>query len=740
MFIFPKIGFYPHISHVSSNQSIPLDMFLHQIKEGDYQDIVLPVRATQDKDKRKFLKDQLPSVTLSGLFSARYDKDLLTHSGFIGVDIDDLGPNAEAFKDMIADDPYTYAAFVSVSGMGVCVIVQIEPDRHRDAYLGIAKYYLEKYKQPIDPTGINPSRPRFISYDPHIVWNTSSQVFKKYLPKEKKRSMPPVVFVQNEFDDIVRQLIERKVQCCESYADWVKICFALCERFGEAGRSYFHALSAVSAKYSPEVCDKQYTVALTHNDAWVGERATLATIYWHAKNAGISIASEKTKQISAATTALKKSGLSKEIIIQNLEKFEGIPAADSSHIVAQAFDSGGDFHNDESCLIDSLLAWLRANYDLRFNLVTGKLESNGVALRDIEENTIFLNAKRVFDDLNFELFKRIIMSSNIPHYHPFKEWFENNKDVAPNDEIMRFWRCIPVETQAEFERMVFFGTKWLMSIVASIYGDPSPLVLVLAGEKQGTGKTEVFRRLLPKEWRTPVDYYAESKLDGKESDDAVLLCTKLLILDDEFGGQSKKEQRRFKALTSKDTFSVRRSYGRNHEDMKRLAVLAGTCNELEVLNDPTGDQRRLIPVHVVDTINYQEMNKIDRVAMWVELFRMYHAGESYKILGSDIAALSVDSEKFTEYSMEYELIKQYYEVPKGAAIGVQELSASQIKVAIDAASGQRTNLSKIGQELKRLGFTQEVRKRDGKAARLYSVIDRRPGGGYSPLQGVTTVF
>lgn len=738
---FPNIGFYTRIEHISSNQTIPLDIFLDQIKEGEYQDIVIPVRAEKDKERREVLKKLLPGVTVSGLFSMRYDKNLITHSGFIAVDIDKLGPSTEAFKDMIADDPYTYAAFTSVSGMGLCVIVQIEPDRHRDAYLGLAKYYIEKYKQPIDPTGINPSRVRFISYDPNMVWNAKSQVFKKYLPKEKKRTPPPVVFVQTEFDDVVRQMTERRVSCCEDYRDWLKVCFALCNRFGEAGRHYFHTLSSISAKYSAEICDKQYTIALAHEDLWSGQRATLSTIYYYAKQAGINIASEKTKQISAATTALKKSGLSKETIISNLEKFEGIPAADSSFIVGQAFDSGSDFHNDESCLIDNLLTWLRNNYALRFNVVTRRIENSGVSIDDMQLNSIFLQAKRVFDDLSFELFNRCIFSNNTITYNPFLVWFDENKELAPTDEIIRFWRCIPVETEKDFDRMVYFGTKWLVSIVASIYGTPSPLVLVLAGEKHGTGKTQVFRRIFPIEWRSPVNYYAESKLDGKEGDDAILMCTKLLIMDDEYGGQSKKEQRRFKSITDKDVFTVRKAYGHNHEDLKRLAALAGTCNELEVLSDTTGSQRRILPIHVTGNIDYTTMNLIDRSALWAELFRMYHAGYNYTVLNDDITLLSEDSEKFTEYTMEYELIRRYFETPKGiGAIGEKELTASEIKVAIDVASGQKTNLNKIGQELKRLGFSQLIKKRDGKAARLYRVIEVRPDSGYSPLHSVTLEF
>jgi predicted P-loop ATPase len=127
-------------------------------------------------------------------------------------------------------------------------------------------------------------------------------------------------------------------------------------------------------------------------------------------------------------------------------------------------------------------------------------------------------------------------------------------------------------------------------MIASIFGQTSPLVLVLAGERQNTGKTEFFRRLLPPQLS---NYYAESKLDGGKDDD-ILLTKKLIIMDDEFGGKSKLESKRFKELTSKASFSIRLPYGRTHRDLKRLAVLAGTTNDLGLISDPTKSSTTLL--------------------------------------------------------------------------------------------------------------------------------------------------
>jgi hypothetical protein len=726
---YPNLSVYNRIHDVQSTEVIPIDIFFENIREGAWQDIVIPIRAIKDKKQRDDLKKRIaPSVTLSGTFAERYDDKIIQHSEFIGVDIDDLGASVEAFKAMIAQDKYVYAVFTSISGYGVCVVVRIDPDHHREAYEGLGKYFLERYKQPVDPTGINKSRARFISFDPYMYLNEKAEVFKKYLPKEKKTKPPPVVFVQTEFDDVVRQIVERGVNCCEDYRDWLKVCFALCNRFGEAGRQYFHTLSAISAKYEPAACDKQYTLAMSHEELWAGQKATLSTVYYYAKLAGINIASEKTKKIMAATSSMKKSGLAKAQIVANLEKFEGIAPADSEHIVAQAFDSGHNFHEDGDTMIDNVILWLRSSYSLRRNAITLRIEDAGIPITDPKLNTMFLMCKRVFEDLNFQLFKQILDSDFTPTYNPFTEWWEYNQDRPYNDEIMKFWRCIEIE--GDWDRMVYFGNKWLVALVSCIHYRQKPLVLTFTGPI-GLGKTEIFRQLLPTAWRHPVDYYAESSTLGNSKDDDILMTQKILVIDDEFGGMGKREERKFKSTTDKQTFSIRRPYGHGIEDLRRLCLLGATCNEDNVLSDTSGN-RRILPFKVKE-IDWPAINAIDRNALWAEVFRMYHDGFDCSVVKTDIGRLADGNDEFIDYSMEFELIQKYYEVPtRPNDFGVSEASASAIKEYIDRMSGQRCSLNKIGQELKRIGFTQAHRKANGKTTRVYQVIEKRIGGLHLP--------
>jgi hypothetical protein len=710
------ISLFPTIWETKTTDSIPFDIFLDNIRSGHWQDLVLPVRAIKDHEARQIAKKKIPSVTLSGMFPERVDSKIQSHSGFIGVDVDDLGNQVEATKSLLAGDPYVYAIFTSVSGLGLCVVMPIEGDRHRDAFAGIANYLLSKYNILVDPTAVNPSRARYVSYDPHIRVNTEASIFKKYLPKEKKKKQAPAIFVQTEFDEIVRQMVERNVACCDDYRDWLKVSFGLADHFGEGGRGYFHSLSACSNKYDADTCDKQYDHALRRKNK-DGLKVTISTVYYYAKNAGINVASETTKKISALTTSLKKSGLDVNTIVKNLEKFEGIAPAESQGIVTQAFNSGVDYHGKDT-MVDNLLAWLRHNYDLRRNAITRMVENNGKVLDDIGFNSIYIDAKRIFAELSFDLFHKCIMSNRTAEYNPFHEWYAANHDTPYNGEIEKYWSCF---TTDDAEKLRDFGTRWLVSIIASTHGIHSPLFLLLAGEVHGKGKTSTFRELLPAAWREPVDYYAESKLDAGKDDD-ILMCKRILIMDDEFDGKSKSEQKRFKSITDKRTFSLREPYGRSHVDMKRLAVLGGTSQSLHVLSDPTG-HRRIIPINILD-VDWKARDAVDKTAMFAELYRMYNAGYVWRVFGDDMARLNANTEAFIDFSNEYELLHKYFEKPERD--NGDWLTASEIKEVLEVG-GQRTILNKIGAELKRTGYTQQIKRFGGRVARVWHV--KRKGFG-----------
>lgn len=729
------ISVYETAFSKQSKEELPLDIFLENIRNGKWQDYVLPIRAIKNKEEKEKAKKKVPAVTISGRFEERLDDKIIAHSGYIAVDLDNL-EDPEKVKEIISSDSYVAAAFKSISGLGLCVLFKINPLKHREAYKGISEYLYNKYKLIVDPTGLNPSRLRFVSFDPYIYIAEKCTKFAEY-PKEKEpKKIERVIYSQDDFSRILKQIVDQRINIDkDDYHTWLRIGFAICDKFGESGRQYFHTVSQFSVKYDPDTCDKQYSAIVKHKPSG-GNKTTISTFYYYAKEAGVDIYSDRTRIIAHTASQGKKSGLNVEQVVENLEKFEDIKDEPGSSdkvadIVKQVFQSGIDIGGET--LLDELEMFIRQNYSLRRNEITRFIENNGVALAQKDLNTIFVKAKKVLPKINYELIERLINSDFVPSYNPLKLFMESaikgeadslinfNFGAGPhlpiNSIVQELKSHAPLITKLfstiqtkDPDFLLYFGAKWLVSMVSAIYGEHSPLMLVLSGEKQNTGKTEWFRRLLPNDLR---NYYAESKLD-REKDDEILMTQKLLIMDDEMGGKSKKEIKRLKELTSKQVFTLREPYGRYNVDLVRLAVLAGTTNDNEILYDPTGN-RRIIPIHVY-SINHQLYNSIDKLQLLREVYALYKAGLRWRFTKEDIQYLGTDSASFEMSSGECELIQKYFE-PGDA----EQLTASEIKVYIEKHTNQRLILDRIAKELKRLGFEQKYIRWGASTRRVYGV-------------------
>lgn len=730
-----SISFYDKAWNVKSQETIPLDIFLENIRNGTWEDIVNKVRVIKDKKERDELKKKIaPSVTISGKFTERYDNSLEQHSGFIGIDIDGT-ENINELKSKLCNDPYVVAAFQSIGGRGLCVLFRITPDKHREAFLGICEYLFRLYGIPCDPTSINVSRARFVSFDPHIYIADKAEKFTQYPKSKPPKKVEKVVYSKDDFTSVLKQIIEKKINLCDDYHDWLRIGFAIASKFGEQGREYFHIVSQYSSKYEQKSCDKQYDVIVKRSGG--NKEVTISTFYYYAKNAGLTIYSERTKLIAYSAIHGKKGGLNEKQVEQNLKQFEEIEGEDVADIVSQVFTTGVEINEDG--LLEQLEMWMRQNYNLERNEITRYIENDGAIVMQKDLNSIYIRAKKIFERLPYELMDRLINSDFVPTYNPFKRFFTEYELKAKEQGIPDPIAGVSVTTVPGFDAkntapplvkqlfscintidpdyLQYFGTKWLVGFIAAIHGEHSPLMFVLSGERQNTGKTEFFRRLLPKEW---LPYYAESKLDAGK-DDEILMTQKLLIMDDEMGGKSKKEVKRLKELTSKQTFSLREPYGRNNVDLNRLAVLAGTTNDNEILSDPTGN-RRIIPIQV-DSINHDIYNAVDKNKLWLEVYELWKAGYRWKLNRADIEYLSKHSDQFELSISETELLVKYFEP------GEQEwLTATEIKVIIESKTNQRLNLTRIGQDLKRLGFEQKHLKTGNGTKRVYGVSQSAVNG------------
>ena len=701
-----QISYYKSIKD-DQDVDIEINSFLEGIRTGRWQDIVLDIRAAPNKEIRDLKKKTAPLVTISGSFAARKDDALRNHSGFIAIDIDHV-ENIEETRKQLSADPYTYACFISISGNGLCVIYRIDGSRHLDAFNSIASYLYNSYQLIVDQSCKNLARARFVSYDPFIFVNTKAPIFKKYLAKQKEIKTQKVVVVKTDFDSMIAQMDRKQLNLCEDYSDWISIAYALVSEFGEQGRDHFHTLSSHSSKYNSDDCDRQYTACLKNHSESKGKKSTIATIYFHAKQNGIDAYSNQTKEIMRSATSQRAAGVAPEAIIETLEKHGGISHEQSTEIVKQIVSKDIKYKSEN---VSADITVFVKTFNLRKNTITRNVELNNKPIDDSDINSIFLDSKAVYKESSKDLVTSILFSNRIDTYNPLHEFFEQDlhlSSVAPNVTLLL--NSIDSDTPNADK----FILIWLLSVVASAYGIHSPLVLIFCGEKQGTGKTHWFRYLLPKELRY---LFAESKMDAGK-DDEILMTKKLIILDDEYGGKSKKEEKRLKELTSKEFINVREPYGRVSTDLRRLSVFCGTSNEMQILSDPTGN-RRQIPIHIRN-INHDFYNQCDKVELWRELYAMFNAGHQYTILKDDILLLNESTETFKLSTPEEDLIHKKLEV--GNRSHGEWMSLTDISQYLMMETKiNYLNIQRIGSILTSLGYMKEKKKRGGSVILHYFV-------------------
>lgn len=703
---------------------VSFEDYLDGIQDGRWQDPVLSVRAGK-LDKKK-----VPSVTVSGTFDGRRQaQNLKLHSGVIGIDIDaDDNEELELVREALQADPYCHACHHSVRGFGLVWYVKIKPEDHLDSFRAIEKYLNNTYGVIIDPSGKDVSRLRYVSYDPSMYYKKRSKTWTKKLTKKDREVFQPksiVAYHSDDIEHIMVQIQDRNVNIAEDYHSWLSCAFALADEFKEQGREYFHIISRPSSKYDQAQTDKQYDIALKRESSGV----TMGTFFHYCKEHGVSIMTPVTKATigiyqqrvkmgrdrkEAGKSTLefmqKMHNVGKEQVLPVIKKLEEV----SEHVL------NTDRVNDKS---QEMATFLRQQ-NLRRNTITNKVELDGKRITDYDVNSIYFQAMNVIDyTVNKRMIWDLIDSSLVPSYNPFLEFFEKHGHLRPKGVIAEALDCFHYEKPEDFpadkDYLEVYMTKWLMGIISSMHGIHSVLTLVLVGE-QGTGKTKFFRDLLPDEL---LKYYTENKLDGGKDTD-MLMCEFLMIIDDEFGGKSKLEAKLLKELSSRDTFYIREPYGRTFKEQKRLAVLGGTSNDREVLNDATGN-RRVIPVDLIK-FDHERFKGIDKIELFIELYHIWkEIGDDWMLKKADIDLLNTSTVMNEQVPIEEELLLKFMEPAKPGDINHTFMTNTDILIALTNVSQKAVTVRQknLGLILGKLGYKKERRKLNGVTKTVYCVIN-----------------
>lgn len=701
---FPPKG-QPHMC----DEVISLDDFLNGVKYGKWKNMVEPIRQEQNKDKRSKLKRGLPMVTIGGVFKERKQDLLCEHSGFICIDIDQFND-----KTALLEDRYTYALFRSVGGNGIAVIVRVNPDKHKESYAWLSNYYFANYGISVDPAPKNVASLRFVSFDDELFINTRSLKSKTKSNKPKKIRSIPTVLTGSDVAEMVNEVTKSGIDIAPDYESYLRLGFAIANGFGEDGRSYFHSLCQISEKYDSQQCDKQFDRCCSGAGK---SGVTVGTFYFMMQEVGVKMPKNNERAVQLAAMA-KKTGRSQEGVEMQLVQLENMSQKDAEVIAKEVFDRDdidlSKVASDPEQLIESLIAWLGQNHPMKLNSITKIVEENGNEIKEAKLNTIYLRARSVFNskEVTKDLVTTIIFSDMIPEFNPIEEYIDKNRNRNATGNIDNIIRSISTDTHYHD----IFIKKWLVSIIAAYDGNPVRSVLALVGG-QNTGKTEWFRRLLPSAIKK---YYAESKLDAGK-DDEILMTQKLIVMDDEMGGKSKQDEKRFKELTSKSVFSLRAPYGRFNEDFKRLSILCGTSNDPNIVNDPTGNTR-ILPVNIL-SIDHELYNSVNKDELFMEMVRLYESGFEWRLSREDLAELGIISSGFEQIPFERELISQFFKNATEGAGFAEFLTSTEIKDYIETNSRQKImSIKRFGIELKNVLGGASQKKINGVNQKRYKCI------------------
>jgi hypothetical protein len=177
-----KINYFDSVKG-SQFKKVEVQEVLQKIENGHWKDQINDIRY-HVKNGRSIeasqIKGNLPAVTISATFKERRKIGFVDkYSGLLHLDYDKL-EHIEEVKANLISIPYTYSAFISPSGNGVKVLVKCDSDisTHTTAFNNLRGYYDKIVGVESDKSVKDITRLCYVSYDPDLYLNETSEVFK----------------------------------------------------------------------------------------------------------------------------------------------------------------------------------------------------------------------------------------------------------------------------------------------------------------------------------------------------------------------------------------------------------------------------------------------------------------------------------------------------------------------------------------------------------------------------------
>lgn len=353
--------------------------------------------------------------------------------------------------------------------------------------------------------------------------------------------------------------------------EWTMIAYA-CASQGEAGREPFHLISSNYPGYSREECDRHFTYCLKTSKNCVN----IGTLVYIARDYGIKLELPRGRRPKTET----------------------------------------ERETERKNLFKQVRKFLNENYQFRYNKLSERIEMKTVndewcEFDDRELNSILTKLHSINVNVTKENISTYINSREFSTpYNPIEEYVKGLKPWNKrNDHIRQVFDYLQLEEGCDKDFLYECFKLWFVCMIACgmELDVTNQLMLVLEGEKEGTGKTEFIMRLLPPSLRqyrhTPVQLST-----FKDKDEALAMSSNIIIFLDEImlNRQTFNKLKNMVGGAGANTVTERAPYARSSKVRKVHASLAATTNHIDFLPEDLGNRRFLI-LPVVGSRNYDDM-------------------------------------------------------------------------------------------------------------------------------------
>lgn len=483
---------------------------------------------------------------------------------------------------------------------------------------------------------------------------------------------------KNQFCDlehlqlVARRIAESGIDITDVYADWIDVTFA-CASLGEAARESYHTICRNSQKYKREDCDEKFDNCLHTGRGDI----TLGTLFKLAKDHGIDTSMPRGRR--PKTEAQRK--------------------------------------EEQKNLFESIHRWLDAHCEFRFNTISEKVE-----VRMKNEDTEWHDLdERQFKSLVTELHSNNVKvgQTNLeaylgsemiaPAFNPIITYASSLAPWKPShkDYITDMFCHLGLVEDEYREFRLWMAKKWYVWLIAvAIEQDTvNQIMLILAGENMGVGKTFFVESFLP----LPIRRYIHRMVElsrFKDKDELLALARNILCFLDEIQltPTTLNKLKNYVGGAAATAITERSQYAHFATMRKVHTSWIATTNQEVFLPESTGDRRFVVLPVTQRGRNYKSL-PLERAFAQGYYLATHPKHFKLEITPEEIQKLQEINQRYVQQDLCTAMIPTVLRHP-GTAEQAQAVTTGDIISWLTSRTGPNREFTpqKIGVAMKNNGF------------------------------------